>query len=108
MLEKYIKGPFFFREGFEVFFPYKHEKNEKSSQKLDIYTNDHALDLDPKRNLRPMDAKGLISWLKKKIYIYIYIYRYILKIFLSIIKTKVAIKFPKKKKLFSRQKSAWR
>ena len=26
MLERYIKRPFFFREGFEVFFSYKHEK----------------------------------------------------------------------------------
>ena len=36
MLEKYIKRPFFLEKGLKFFFSYKHEKNEKSSQKGDI------------------------------------------------------------------------
>ena len=51
---------FFFRERFEVIFHINMKKMKNQARNEIFKTNDHDLDLDPKRNLRPMDAKGFV------------------------------------------------
>ena len=61
MLERYIKRPFFFfREVFEVSFHINMKKMKNQASNEIFRQNNHDPDLVPKRNLRPMDAKGLM------------------------------------------------
>ena len=66
MLERYIKRPFF-REGFEFFFFHINMKKMKNQARNEIFRQmTMTLTFIPKRNLRPMGAKGLKKKKKEK------------------------------------------